>query len=64
MKVAPPPPQHIVDGSAVVDGRVVVDELPPRVGLLPGEVELVAQHLLDALDAIFAGGSSPRAPPP
>lgn len=43
-----------------IGGRVVIDELPERVGLLPGEAELVAHHLLDSLDALFAIAS--RAP--
>lgn len=40
-----------------VCGRAVVDELPWRIDLLPGEAELVAQHLLDALDALFANSA-------
>lgn len=48
--------------SSTADGRTVVDELPRRVGVLPGEAELVAQHLLDALDALLAAG--PRADQP
>lgn len=31
-----------------------VDEPPPRIDLLPGELELIAQHLLDSLDALLA----------
>ena len=37
-----------------VDGRTVVDELPRRVGVLPGELELVAQHLLEVLQELLA----------
>lgn len=37
----------------IVDGRLAVDELPARVALLPGEVELVACYLLNALDALL-----------
>lgn len=37
-----------------VGGRVVIDELPRIIGLLPGEAELVAQHLLAGLDTLFA----------
>ena len=46
------PRQHIVDG------RLVVDDVPARVVLLPGEVELVAHHLLDTLDALLSGKRS------
>lgn len=37
-----------------VGGRVIIDELPQKIGLLPGEAELVAQHLLAGLDTLFA----------
>ena len=40
-----------------VCGRPVVDELPWRIDLLPGEAELVAQHLLDTLDTLFANSA-------
>ena len=43
-------PEH---AARIVDGRTVVDELPCRLGVLPGEVDLVAQHLADALGALF-----------
>lgn len=47
-------PEH---AARVVDGRTVVDDLSCRLGVLPGEVDLVAQHLLDTLDALLGAGS-------
>lgn len=44
--------------NVTADGRTVVDELPRRNNLLPGEVQLVVQHLLDTMDALFAGTAS------
>lgn len=35
------------------DGRIVVDELPRRFGILPGEVDLVAQFMMCSVDALF-----------
>ena len=46
------------------DGRSIVDGLPRHVELLSGEAELVAQHLLDALDALLAGRPPPADDPP
>ena len=43
-------PEH---AARIVDGRTVVDDLPCQLGVLPGEVDLVAQHLLDALDVLL-----------
>ena len=51
------PPRPVT--KSCVDGHTFVDDLPRRVALLPGEVELVAQHLLDALDALLAGRPPP-----
>lgn len=45
-------------------GRIVIDQLPRQVGVLPGEADLVAQHLLDALDALLAGRPPPGDHPP
>ena len=50
--------------ARVVDGRTVVDELPRRLGVLPAEVDLVAQHLLGDVETLLGGGpytsSAPR----
>ena len=47
----------------IVDGRTVVDELPRRVGVLPGEVELVAQHLHGVLREMLGDRSGGAKPP-
>jgi hypothetical protein len=46
--------------SSTADGRTVVDELPRRIDVLPGEAELVAQHLLDAIDALLTNFHNQR----
>ena len=38
------------------DGRVVVDDMPTRIAKVPGEVDLVAQHMMDVLDALYGRG--------
>lgn len=48
----------MVQGSSaparVPDGRIVMDELPVRIAVVPGEADLVAQYLRDIIDALFA----------
>lgn len=52
-----PAPASVASTGAVrpgeVNGRIMIDELPEKIGLLPGEAELVAQHLFDSLSALF-----------
>ena len=55
MPPAPPPPANdAIDPQAgAACSREVIVELPPMIGLLPGEVDLIASMLGEALIELF-----------